>query len=1319
VVTDQIAAGTDFTAGQVLTSPNGRFTLVWQTDGDMVQKDGSEVILRLSTKGATRALLQKDGNFVIYDGTTALWSSGTAGRPAARLQVLDDGEVAIYGPDNQPYWSLGAPSTATVAASEKEAGFPPRAGKQLGMVGCTQGFTVKDKSSGEYYLLTAGHCFGNGTVGGTGSWPGGSGRVEFNGGSYQIAGMKFPNGRYLQPSVWADGVVRAVTGLAELQEGDRVCARGRTSKKETCGTAHLSERIAPSGQPITVGEILGESGARLFDTFMGGDSGGPVYVVNPDGSASAAGVLEDTAGGFSPLAHGLTANNLEVVTSSSVAALADLGAVEAVRGGHGAVTVTGWARDPSDLSGSGAVDVCLGAPLSAGGANCQTAVPANRPSPQVQVPGAGASHGFTLTFTTDERGSLPIYVYTRTAAGAVAYIGGTSAPVASVKNVGGVTVAPSPVSVTLPLNGTSEPAVVNLNTNSENWTATSNQTWATVAKNGNVLQITASANTAGPRGAVVTVTAGYEKRTVTISQPGQPLHLSRYTVAAGTAESKPSVTVNSAGDWTARTAASWMNLSLAAGVILGGPPIAQEITGTAGAVPLYLWIDNNYGPARSATVEVISGGISKTIEVSQAEEAGSYLDVSQSEVAVPAEGSPQVITIKTDGPRVGISDNATWLYVRDDEADKTKYYVSADVNEGQSRSAEITITAGGMTRTVKAVQQAGPANNVILEVSPNPGVIPTDTGQITFAIKTNVPGWRLSFTGFSHGSGAGSGGAYPNYLYTMDFGANTGSSTRSGTAIFRAGTKEVTVPLTQAPPDVPTTYAVTFDSNGGAAVLSKTVKVGAQVGLLPAPTRSGYTLKGWFTAAAGGTQVGASTVVPGDITYYAQWDRLPNVCLVTVDPQGGYLLGNLVWAVNAGTQASLPVPVRPGYTLKGWFTAATGGTQVEASTVVNEDVTYYAQWDPAAPATYTVAFDSNGGASTGSRTVNAGAQVGSLPAPTRSGYTLKGWFTAATGGTQVQASTVVNGDVTYYAQWDQAAPATYTVTFNPQSGILVGSSTRTVNAGAQVGSFPQITRPGYVLKGWFTAATGGTQVQASTVVSANVTYYAQWDPVAPATYTVAFDANGGAAVASRTVNAGGQVGSLPAPTRSGYTLKGWFTAATGGTQVQASTVVSANVTYYAQWDAEAAPATYRVTFNSSGGVSTGSRVVEAGARVGSLPAPTRSGYTLKGWFTAATGGTQVQASTVVNGDVTYYAQWNKLGAASYTVTFNPQGGILVGSSTRTVNAGAQVGPFPQITRPGYVLKGWYTAASGGERVMIAAVVGANVTYYAQWTLATN
>ncbi len=265
--------------------------------------------------------------------------------------------------------------------------------------------------------------------------------------------------------------------------------------------------------------------------------------------------------------------------------------------------------------------------------------------------------------------------------------------------------------------------------------------------------------------------------------------------------------------------------------------------------------------------------------------------------------------------------------------------------------------------------------------------------------------------------------------------------------------------------------------------------------------------------------------------------------------------------------------------------------------------------------TFTVTFDSQGGSAVSSISNIVGGATVTLPtAPTKSGYTFSGWYAAANGGgTQFTSSTPVNANSTVYANWTLI---TFTVTFDSQGGSAVSSISNIVG-GATVTLPTAPTKSGYTFSGWYTAANGGgTQFTSSTPVNANSTVYANWTLI---TFTVTFDSQGGSAVSSISNIVGGATVTLPtAPTKSGYTFSGWYTAANGGgTQFISSTPVSTSITVYANWT----PITFTVTFNSQGGsaVSSISNIV-GGATVTLPTAPTESGYTFSGWYTAANGG---------------------------------------------------------------------------------------------------
>jgi VCBS repeat-containing protein len=98
-IPSQLVAGQTLTAGQFLTSTNGRYKLVMQGDGNLVLYDNQGGALwSTGTNGRVNvsATMQGDGNFVLYAGQTALWSTKTNGFGGARMVVQDDSNAVVY-----------------------------------------------------------------------------------------------------------------------------------------------------------------------------------------------------------------------------------------------------------------------------------------------------------------------------------------------------------------------------------------------------------------------------------------------------------------------------------------------------------------------------------------------------------------------------------------------------------------------------------------------------------------------------------------------------------------------------------------------------------------------------------------------------------------------------------------------------------------------------------------------------------------------------------------------------------------------------------------------------------------------------------------------------------------------------------------------------------------------------------------------------------------------------------------------------------------------------------------------------------------------
>ena len=150
-------------------------------------------------------------------------------------------------------------------------------------------------------------------------------------------------------------------------------------------------------------------------------------------------------------------------------------------------------------------------------------------------------------------------------------------------------------------------------------------------------------------------------------------------------------------------------------------------------------------------------------------------------------------------------------------------------------------------------------------------------------------------------------------------------------------------------------------------------------------------------------------------------------------------------------------------------------------------------------------------------------------------------------------------------------------------------------------------------------------------------------------YTVTYDANGGSGTAPRETDKTADelfttaYNTFTAP--NGWQFHEWNTKADGtgfGYGEGGEIFMPANnLTLYAIW-AQIPASSIKVTFDPQGGtVTPTSKTVVYNEAYGSLPVPTRDGYTFWGWHTTKTGGMKVTAEIIVSADSdhTLYAQW--------------------------------------------------------------------------------
>lgn len=429
-------------------------------------------------------------------------------------------------------------------------------------------------------------------------------------------------------------------------------------------------------------------------------------------------------------------------------------------------------------------------------------------------------------------------------------------------------------------------------------------------------------------------------------------------------------------------------------------------------------------------------------------------------------------------------------------------------------------------------------------------------------------------------------------------------------------------------------------------------------------TNSVWALKRFYAQCA----VESKPAVGGFVSVWqnAQEDDVNSFTTETTDQTGTKESG---WQYNSTSSVTLDFfgyqVAAPGYTFQYWSTnpnATSGITEQNdhkydwgrknckyynlpvTSTSSNESSPtvwkYYAFFTPN---NYTVNFDANGGSVTpASKTVTYDATYGTLPAApnvARTGYTFAGWWTAASGGTQITASTTVKitSAQTLYAHW---TPKTYTVTLKPNGGTPNTDQTVTATYAAAMptGSIAARTKTGYTFAGYYDNASAGTKYYNVDLSSAknwdkasNANLYAHWTAN---TYTIAYDANGGTGTTSSSTHTYDVAKSLTTNgySKTGYSFVGWATSkalADAGTKAyndgqsvtNLSATQGATVTLYAIWTANP----YTITLNNQSATTAGTPSIavtyDANTNLTSaITTPTKTGCTFEGYYTAVNGG---------------------------------------------------------------------------------------------------
>ena len=241
-------------------------------------------------------------------------------------------------------------------------------------------------------------------------------------------------------------------------------------------------------------------------------------------------------------------------------------------------------------------------------------------------------------------------------------------------------------------------------------------------------------------------------------------------------------------------------------------------------------------------------------------------------------------------------------------------------------------------------------------------------------------------------------------------------------------------------------HTVTFDLNGkeGTAPDIQTIDKDGKAVRPEDPTADGFIFEGWYTDPECTVAYDFTETVTESITLYAKWVEAKTFT-VTFHTDHGTVPEQKT--VKNGAAVTEPEPLtEDGWIFSGWFNDVELTNKYDFEAPVKANLDLYAKWKEIPADSYTVSFDLNGkpGTAPDVQVVNKDGKAVRPDDPTAAGFSFKGWFLDAKCTKPYDFDTVVTGNITLYAGWEELESEDFGICFaepaaSPYEGVWYNS----------------------------------------------------------------------------------------------------------------------------------------------------------------------------------------------------------------------------------------------------------------------------------------
>lgn len=468
-------------------------------------------------------------------------------------------------------------------------------------------------------------------------------------------------------------------------------------------------------------------------------------------------------------------------------------------------------------------------------------------------------------------------------------------------------------------------------------------------------------------------------------------------------------------------------------------------------------------------------------------------------------------------------------------------------------------------------------------------------------------------------------------------------------------------------------YNVFFNLNGGTLTCDNPMSYTVEDNIIfEIPTKTGYTFAGWTIDGQAVDGIGKGTY--GDIEADANWTA--NTYTVTFDVNGGASQLQPISVVFEQEYRIDTIPTKEGHIFDGWFDQKDVGVCYATADGVStrlwdkaENTTLYAHWSLKS---YQIQINSDGtivwigenGLSlqpceitygTIINCINLVPEFKKMSASYREGRIFDHfeYENDTVNWTSIPDLGDNGAVISIIPAW---VLEEHTIHFITKCNITVPAIQAEYGTPIDLST---VNREGYNFVGWFTQEQNGERVTWKTMPDLTVSVqnngscevYARYELI---NYTISYNLDGGTNSASNPTvyNVESNI-KLYNPTKIGHTFNGWYLNSAKTMLVDTNNFGFGNKTLYAKWN----PNKYSVTLDKQGGAGGNSNVLAVyGQKLESKTAPTRIGYTFKGYFSQPNGQGKQYYDSDMQGEIwdelkniTLYACWE---ANIYKITLH-------------------------------------------------------------------